>query len=320
MMQRQTAKRHHMYGTDDPRSKLKAGGSTAAADPYASKATALKYAGAEYVKFFEMPPQQSSNVEKTWYSRGQNFVVAYTEAKAGTVLKRDDQQDEYVVLIPERDVQVTVETQSETHKITTGHSLVIVPPGKSVVTVHSAGKVIRVFSTQSADLNALASNAASYEQAHPNIPPFKPWPNPPSGFKLRVYDLDVPPKEGRFGRLFRCTTLMINVLPLEPTPRDLTKLSPHHHDDFEQGSLALQGSFTHHLRWPWTANIHDWRHDDHEVCPAPSLAVIPPPAIHTSAASDPVMNQLVDIFGPPRMDFSKMAGWVLNADEYPMPE
>jgi hypothetical protein len=309
-----------MYGADDPRSKLKAGSTVAAADPYATATKALKYSAAEYVKFYDTSAVESDSKAKTWYARGQNFVVGYTEATPGTVLMREHQLDEYVLLIPERDVQVTIETPTETRKITTGHSLVIVPPGKSVVTVHSSGKIIRAFSTQSSDINAMASNAASYEIAHPNIPPFKPWPNPPSGFKLRVYDLDVPPKEGRFGRLFRCTTLMINVLPLEPTPRDLTKLSPHHHDDFEQGSLALQGSFTHHLRWPWTANLHDWRNDDHEVCPAPSLAVIPPPAIHTSAASDPVMNQLVDIFSPPRMDFSKMAGWVLNADEYPMPE
>lgn len=307
-----------MYGSEDPRSKLKAGGAAGTAAPYAEAARPLSFAAAEYVKFHELPPREDASNARTWYARGQNFVVAYTEAKAGAVLRRDDQRDEYAVLIPDKDVAVTVSAGDETREIS-GHSLVIVPPGKSAVTVRSPGKIVRVFSTQSKDINALASNAEAYEHAHPNIPAFQPWPDPPGGFKLRVYDLDVPPQPGRFGRLFRCTTLMINVLPLEPGPRDVTKLSPHHHDDFEQGSLALQGSFTHHIRWPWTANMHDWRADDHEACPAPSLAVIPPPAIHTSAGSDPAMNQLVDIFSPPRVDFSKMPGWVLNADEYPMP-
>lgn len=302
-----------MYEAHDPRSRLGAAASSAAGADRASR-----FAAAEYIKFHEIAPRETADAARTWYARGQNFIVAYTEASAGAVLARESQPDEYMLLIPERGIEATVTTPQEARRVG-GHGLVIVPPGRSVIEVHGVGKVIRVFSARSADLCGLAANAAAYARPHPNIPPYEPWPASTGGCRIRTYDLDVPPQEGRFGRIWRCSTVMINVLPLEPGPRDLARLSPHHHKDFEQGSLALQGSFTHHIRWPWTANLHDWRADDHEVCPAPSLAVIPPPAIHTSAGSDPVMNQLVDIFAPPRRDFSEMAGWVLNADEYPMP-
>jgi hypothetical protein len=303
-----------MYLLDDPRSKLQ----LTAGAARASTVRGARFAAAEYARFDGTTPQQSSPQATTWYSRGQNFVVSFTRATEGARLEREDQADEYMLLIPERDMPVTVQAKDDAREIS-GHALVIVPPGPSVITARGPATLIRIFSAAAADLNALASNAQAYAQRHPNIPPFSAWPAPTEGHRLRIYDLDVAPVPGRFGRIWRCSTLMVNIHPLEPGPRDLARLSPHHHEDFEQGSLALKGSFTHHIRWPWTPDIKDWRDDDHVACPAPSLAVIPPQAIHTSAGTDPVLNHLVDIFSPPRVDFSKMEGWVLNAEEYPMP-
>lgn len=93
----------------------------------------------------------------------------------------------------------------------------------------------------------------------------------------------------------------------EPSPPN--KVSPHYHDDFEQCSLTLQGDYMHYIRWPWTPNKAIWREDAKIRCTAPSITIIPPPAIHTSQALPPAPCHLIDIFGPPRVDFSlKRAG------------
>lgn len=297
-----------MYESDDPRSRL----ATAGGGSVASSA----FGCSTYARFYDSEPQETGPGHRTWYARGQNFVVAYSDAEAGAVFERQGQVDEYVLLLPDADTAAEVTAGAETQAVE-GFTITMIPPGDSRVVVTRPGRVIRLISAQSLDLADKASNAATYAGPHPQVPPFQPWPAPPDGYRIRSYSLDVPDQEGRFGKIFRCTTFMVNVFPPQHGPRDPAKLSPHHHDDFEQGSLAIGGVYEHHLRWPWTANKADWREDEHEACGTPSLCVIPPRVVHTSAAVDPGVNLLVDIFAPPRADFSDMPGWVLNADDYP---
>jgi hypothetical protein len=301
-----------VYDVTDPRTAL-------ASVPRPAAGPTVPSYPADYVTFPDVPPDRDEHGSRHWYARGQNFVVAYSECAEPATLRRTAQPDEWMLLLPGRGTTATITAGGQLATVT-GYSLAVVPAGDSKIEISGGGTVVRIFSRNAADLCARAVNAGSYTRDHANVAPLTPWPAPPDGARIRIYSLDVPPKEGRFGRIWRCSTLMVNVLdPLEG-PRDESKLSPHSHDDFEQGSLALEGEYVHHIRWPWTADRRAWRPDDHQCCGSPSLAIIPPPAIHTSQATGAGINQLVDIFSPPRRDFSAQPGWVLNASEYPAPE
>lgn len=296
-----------MYEADDPRSRLSTAGGGAG--------PASAFGASSYGRFYEDGPDEECEQQRNWYTRGQNFVVCYSEVEPGAVFERKGQADEYVLLLHDEDTVATVEANGETVEVP-GYTITMIPPGDSKVTCKAGGRIVRLISTGNEDIAAKAPNADAYAGQHPQIPAFEPWPEPKGGWKIRSYSLDVPDEEGRFGKIFRCSTFMVNVFPPQG-PRDVSRLSPHHHDDFEQCSLALEGFYMHHLRWPWTANQHDWRDDEHERCESPSVCVIPPKVIHTSAPSDAGSNVLVDIFAPPREDFSDMEGWVLNAADYP---
>jgi hypothetical protein len=276
---------------------------------------------ADYVIFRDLPPADRDGTgSRHWYGRGQNFVVAYSDCAGPVSLSRAaaDQPDEWMLLLPGHDTGARIAAAGQIAEAP-GHSLTVIPAGASSVEISGSGPVVRIMSRNAADLCALAHNAGSYQRDHANVTPLAPWPAPPDGPRVRVYSLDVPRLDGRFGRIFRCTTIMVNVLYPAQGPRDETRMSPHSHADFEQGSLALAGEYIHHLRWPWTADRRAWREDEHRFCPSPSVAIIPPPAIHTSQSLAAGINHLIDIFAPPRVDFSLKPGWVLNADEYPMP-
>ncbi|MFD6566913.1 hypothetical protein [Micromonospora profundi] len=299
------------YAADDIRSRL----TTSTPNRAVDVSTPIR--PAQWIEFHSLPPTVlGRNGSTTWIARAANLVIAYTEARAGDVFTRAAQPDEYAVLMYSSSAPVTVSAAGRTESVSE-EAFVVVPPGDSEIRVDGDGTLIRLFSSRAEDLCASAVNAAAYAEPDERVAPLQPWPDPVGGFALRVYRLaDTPIAEGRFGRIFRTTNLMVNFLAEEPKPRDVRKLSPHHHDDFEQVSLAVKGRFMHHIRYPWGPDSTRWRPDESREIATPSICVIPPPTVHTTQGVGP-HQQLIDIFSPPREDFSA-SGWVLNADDYPM--
>jgi hypothetical protein len=302
------------YDTADPRTKLAAPTSSRGGVPRAAQYRELHNGPAD---------EQHPGGSQTWWMRSQTAVVGYTEASAGEILAFDT-ADECVLLVLDPTMTVQIDTtMGQTKRQTTvmEPAVVMVPPGATTVTATTAGTLVRLFTaTGTTDLAAKCSNAAAYATADPNVPTFTAWPDPTDGPRVRVYPFaQFPLQPGMLGRIFRCSTFMVNVFGSNEPPRDPTKLSPHHHDDFEQISLQLRGNYVHHMRVPWTPDLSTWRDDEHQACVSPAIVVIPPPLVHTSQSVDPGAHWLIDVFAPPRVDFSNQPGWVRNAHEYPMP-
>jgi hypothetical protein len=302
-----------VYDPTDPRSALVTTTQTRAV------ALDAPIAAPAYTEFDETPRIDDERSGRTWVVRGQNFVVALSRLAPGQVLERTAQEHEYVLLLTAADAHVVVEAAGESREIR-GVAVVVVPPGASSVRACAEVEPVRLFDHRSADLAELAVNAADYAEPHARVAPLEPWPAPTGGDRLRVYRPDeVPAEPGRFGRIYRTRSFMVNFLEPFDGPRHRNKLSPHHHDDFQQCSLAVSGEFEHHIRTPWTPDMDQWRPDEHRTVGSPSVAIIPPPTVHTTRACGGGRNQLIDIFSPPRVDFSQREGWVLNAGDYPAP-
>ena len=267
--------------------------------------------------YYASKPQLSASGQKTWITRSANVVVVVSQVVSGTELKRKNNPDEYMLLLPPG-VRASVHHGGQS--VDAGpETLTIVPPGDSVITVLDDGLVTRVFTVRATDLASQAGNAAVYADGAPSVAPLQDWPTPPDGFKIRNYKLSEYSDPTIFGRLFRSTNLMINVFERKTDRRDPRKMSPHAHTDFEQISLTLEGRFMHHLRTPWGADSTAWRDDKHLEVASPSALVIPVNLVHTTRDIGEGVAWLIDIFGPPRMDFSMQPGVVRNAAEYPMP-
>ena len=297
------------YDSDDPRAALSTALSTPKGVP--RPATYREFAHAD-------PDERNAGGGRTWWTRSQAMAIAWTTAIPGDSLMVETSSEHVALFLdgargavfhPSGDVEVTDD------------AVVMVPRGASEVRVDAPGTIVRVFAAPlEPALAALCANHADYDPGDHNVAAFETWPAAVGGDRVRVYPIgDHPPEEGRLGRIFRCSTVMVNVFEPHDDPRDPSKMSPHHHDDFEQVSLQVDGDYVHHMRVTWSPDMTTWRDDEHRHTDAPAVVVIPPPIVHTSQAVGQMRHYLVDVFAPPRFDFSERPGWVLNADDYPMP-
>jgi mannose-6-phosphate isomerase-like protein (cupin superfamily) len=298
------------YAPGDPRAAL-AKGTLAALPPR----RVLR--GCGYGAFTEIPPQMvEPDGARTWLIRGAHTIVAISEVHQGTVLSRANNADEYIVLLDVDGLATFSAGNVDTVEAGPG-SVTIVPPGQSSIICHRVGYVVRCFTTRAEDILSLALNNENYQDFVPECQPLVNWPDPPGGFRLRNYDI-LNMERVTFGHIIRSTNLMVSLPERGAKRRDPHKLSPHHHDDFEQVSVGLSGTWLHHLRVPWTPDMTTWRDDEHVTFASPSALVIPAGLIHTSQDVGQENGWIIDVFSPPRADFSRQAGWVLNEADYPV--
>ncbi|WP_413755007.1 hypothetical protein [Streptomyces sp. MMBL 11-3] len=258
------------------------------------------------------PDLISAAGSRTWSVCGSNFVVAITELTADDRLTEHDLPDEYLLLVQD-DAVVGVEHDGRPRVTVGSPALVVVPAGTSTLYAAAPTTVVRVFTARCEEQMRRAVNHTA--GADPRTAPL-PEPTEHGNDRIRVHPLSsIPAQEGRFGRIFRTASLMVNWFPVQDGPRDTERLTPHSHEDFEQMSVTLTGDHVHHLRVPWTARMSQWRDDEHAEVGSPSMTLIPPTVVHTTRAVGEGPHTLIDVFAPPREDFLAQ-GWVLNSGDY----
>lgn len=263
--------------------------------------------------YYEEPPQTQGQGWRRWITRAANLAIVYTEGTAGASLS-DRFVDEQFAYALSGGVRLAASGELATLG---EEDLAIVPPGDCRLHFDRTATLIQVITAAEAQV-ATAPNAATYAEGAREVAPAVPWPEPPGGYRLRTYATRAGYARGGLVHAYRTRKLMIVPYERFLVPRDETQLTPHAHTDFEQVSVALEGRWLHHLRVPWTANRHHWKPDRTVDLGSPSVTVIPAGVIHTSQGIAGEGMRLIDVFSPPRADFSQR-GLVDNAADYPMP-
>ncbi|OZD65735.1 hypothetical protein CH263_12540 [Rhodococcus sp. 06-1059B-a] len=252
---------------------------------------------------------------RSWSMRGQNFLLEYIEAAAGDAFVRHAQGEHILLVLDDVDVDVALSVDDHRADVDTA-AVVVLPSGTNTVQVNRPTRLVHLVDARDPNAVKNTMNAERYATPDARVAGITVTPRHHPRATPEIFRLsDYPPESGRFGTIFRSETLLVNILDTQIGPRDPDKLSPHHHDDFEQCSLAVEGQWVHHLRTPWVTQRSQWKDDEHHRIGSPSATIIPPPLVHTSEAVGDNVNRLIDIFCPVRQDFVDR-GWVLNACNY----
>lgn len=206
--------------------------------------------------------------------------MALTRLKAGDSLARAEQEHEYVVLLTDATTDIRVEAGAESAELRE-RGVIVVPPGVSSVTANGNTVIVRLFDHRTTDLLEKATNSESYAVPHPNVAPLVPWPVPNDGDRLRVYNVDqIPAEPGRFGSIFCTSAFMVNFIDLQegpPRPRQALTAPPRR---LRAVLVAVEGSYVHHIRTPWTAKRSQWRDDEHQLVGSPRWRSSPAHGAH----------------------------------------
>lgn len=262
----------------------------------------------------QVPPLANPQVQvldSLSVARGQNFWLQWLE---GPSTVQATSGEEILVLLPEGGAEL--QTASEVMQLP-ARSVNIVPAGTLQLTIAPGCRAALIAHSRPDLSNADALNASDYERPDPRVQAVTAqWTRVREPGRVQVIEIDklTAPLDKPRLKMLRSDFMSINWVEYSGQ-RDRTALSPHAHADFEQGSLAIEGEFVHHLRTPWGADANAWREDAHLPAPSPSLLTIPVQLVHTTEGTGQGRHLLIDIFSPAREDFIAK-GWVLNAGDY----
>lgn len=246
-------------------------------------------------------------------ARGQNFFVQWLKGDGTTFAASSPH--EMLLLLPDEGAEVS--TGHGAPQSAPGRSVCVLPAGNVKVRPREGTRAVLIASSRTDLAPGAACNERDYASPDTRIV------GSDAGYRrtrandeLQVIRIDSiqPPADKPRLKMLQSDTLSINWVEYQGA-RDRSKLSPHSHTDFEQGSLAIEGHFVHHLRVQWGVDANQWRDDQHLEAGPASMISIPVQLIHTTEGVGPGRHLLIDVFSPPRKDFIDK-GWVANSADY----